>query len=237
MYSLLCSSVFNFFFFLIVRRPPISTLTYTLFPYTTLFRSLHGVEAMAGAVEAVAFLQRHAGQPAPIVIGPAMIGTGERPGAARGGVDDPRAAMAADIGEGADETIPAPHQDHALPDIVEQAEIAGGGDVAFMRHDLPGGAEYPAPLQIEKFGIAIGPGRQAPCRVRILPLPIIRHYRAPAPADIFYACITYGAFPPMAAIGSVLGPIDIQPMATGAGTGRSLASAPPPQAGDRKNGG
>src|SRR3546814_20058503 len=28
-----------FFFFLMVRRPPISTRTYTLFPYTTLFRS------------------------------------------------------------------------------------------------------------------------------------------------------------------------------------------------------
>src|SRR3546814_1504366 len=40
MYSLLCSSVFNFFFFLIIRRPPISTLTDTLFPYTTLFRSI-----------------------------------------------------------------------------------------------------------------------------------------------------------------------------------------------------
>src|SRR3546814_19626139 len=29
------------FFFLIIRRPPISTRTDTLFPYTTLFRSLH----------------------------------------------------------------------------------------------------------------------------------------------------------------------------------------------------
>src|SRR3546814_17883125 len=28
-----------YFFFLIIRRPPISTRTYTLFPYTTLFRS------------------------------------------------------------------------------------------------------------------------------------------------------------------------------------------------------
>src|SRR3546814_13064645 len=28
-----------FFFFLMIRRPPISTLTDTLFPYTTLFRS------------------------------------------------------------------------------------------------------------------------------------------------------------------------------------------------------
>src|SRR3546814_21112413 len=33
------------FFFLIIRRPPISTRTYTLLPYTTLFRSIpEGVE-------------------------------------------------------------------------------------------------------------------------------------------------------------------------------------------------
>src|SRR3546814_8585225 len=31
---------FLFFFFLMIRRPPISTLTDTLFPYTTLFRSV-----------------------------------------------------------------------------------------------------------------------------------------------------------------------------------------------------
>src|SRR3546814_9751232 len=30
----------TFFFFLMIRRPPRSTRTYTLFPYTTLFRSL-----------------------------------------------------------------------------------------------------------------------------------------------------------------------------------------------------
>src|SRR3546814_1212132 len=29
----------GFVFFLMIRRPPISTRTYTLFPYTTLFRS------------------------------------------------------------------------------------------------------------------------------------------------------------------------------------------------------
>src|SRR3546814_20190773 len=33
------SSCINFFFVLIIRRPPISTRTDTLFPYTTLFRS------------------------------------------------------------------------------------------------------------------------------------------------------------------------------------------------------
>src|SRR3546814_12169171 len=33
-------SSFSFFFFLMIRRPPRSTRTDTLFPYTTLFRSL-----------------------------------------------------------------------------------------------------------------------------------------------------------------------------------------------------
>src|SRR3546814_12066456 len=34
--------MFIFFFFLMIRRPPRSTRTDTLFPYTTLFRSLPG---------------------------------------------------------------------------------------------------------------------------------------------------------------------------------------------------
>src|SRR3546814_1117206 len=36
------SCVFFFFFFLMIRRPPRSTRTDTLFPYTTLFRSCPG---------------------------------------------------------------------------------------------------------------------------------------------------------------------------------------------------
>src|SRR3546814_5063665 len=39
-----------FFFFLMIRRPPRSTRTDTLFPYTTLFRSLAQDEVDAGAV-------------------------------------------------------------------------------------------------------------------------------------------------------------------------------------------
>src|SRR3546814_11608468 len=35
------------FFFVLIRRPPISTRTYTLFPYTTLFRSGGRSEARA----------------------------------------------------------------------------------------------------------------------------------------------------------------------------------------------
>src|SRR3546814_14250197 len=33
-------AMYHFFFFLMIRRPPRSTRTDTLFPYTTLFRSL-----------------------------------------------------------------------------------------------------------------------------------------------------------------------------------------------------
>src|SRR3546814_14448517 len=38
--SCMCSSCVLFCFFLMIRRPPRSTRTDTLFPYTTLFRSL-----------------------------------------------------------------------------------------------------------------------------------------------------------------------------------------------------
>src|SRR3546814_15843044 len=37
-----------FLFFLMIRRPPRSTRTATLFPYTTLFRSLQEVEGVHG---------------------------------------------------------------------------------------------------------------------------------------------------------------------------------------------
>src|SRR3546814_19442719 len=39
---------FVFFFFLMIRRPPRSTRTDTLFPYTTLFRSWSGFTALCG---------------------------------------------------------------------------------------------------------------------------------------------------------------------------------------------
>src|SRR3546814_6786751 len=42
-----------FFFFLMIRRPPRSTRTDTLFPYTTLFRSDHGRSSRADSGRAV----------------------------------------------------------------------------------------------------------------------------------------------------------------------------------------
>src|SRR3546814_13987837 len=44
-----------FFFFLMIRRPPRSTRTDTLFPYTTLFRSDGGLDPLA-ATNLVAYL-------------------------------------------------------------------------------------------------------------------------------------------------------------------------------------
>src|SRR3546814_14645149 len=49
-YMLLSYILFITFFFLMIRRPPISTRTDTLFPYTTLFRSQarHGHRVRGG---------------------------------------------------------------------------------------------------------------------------------------------------------------------------------------------
>src|SRR3546814_13349637 len=53
MFFSVCLSCYStlFFFFLMIRRPPRSTRTDTLFPYTTLFRST----AIANLVIAIAF--------------------------------------------------------------------------------------------------------------------------------------------------------------------------------------
>src|SRR3546814_17815107 len=45
--QILRSRILPVFFFLMIRRPPRSTRTDTLFPYTTLFRS-HGANALSG---------------------------------------------------------------------------------------------------------------------------------------------------------------------------------------------
>src|SRR3546814_11139604 len=44
-------SMFRYFFFLMIRRPPRSTRTDTLFPYTTLFRSDQQMQACTRAFD------------------------------------------------------------------------------------------------------------------------------------------------------------------------------------------
>src|SRR3546814_11061935 len=62
-YNLLCFlCLFLFFFFLMIRRPPRSTRTDTLFPYTTLFRSQRSERVLAwlrlGVLIVLVMLQR-----------------------------------------------------------------------------------------------------------------------------------------------------------------------------------
>src|SRR3546814_20565592 len=59
---------FRFFFVLMIRRPPISTRTDTLFPYTTLFRSegkVHRLTAAPGARRHGGCSERAVGGPPP----------------------------------------------------------------------------------------------------------------------------------------------------------------------------
>src|SRR3546814_5769307 len=51
--------MFTSFFFLMIRRPPRSTRTDTLFPYTTLFRSLHSDEHAIGRIKLAALETEH----------------------------------------------------------------------------------------------------------------------------------------------------------------------------------
>src|SRR3546814_20765809 len=52
--------MFIFFFFLMIRRPPRSTLTDTLFPYTTLFRSrMRGIVGSLCYRENVSTIVKH----------------------------------------------------------------------------------------------------------------------------------------------------------------------------------
>src|SRR3546814_2407818 len=50
-------------FFVMIRRPPISTRTDTLFPYTTLFRSPFGFGSPAANSQLAAFQALTSGQP------------------------------------------------------------------------------------------------------------------------------------------------------------------------------
>src|SRR3546814_10301587 len=56
LYRLLCCLAFSCFFFLMIRRPPRSTRTDTLFPYTTLFRSAEAANMNNSALRLYALL-------------------------------------------------------------------------------------------------------------------------------------------------------------------------------------
>src|SRR3546814_13908934 len=79
-------SVIFFFFFLMIRRPPRSTRTDTLFPYTTLFRSIaHALQFRPEAlfVECVLLEFAAALYPEQEKMGGPMVGIGLRPAMAQ----------------------------------------------------------------------------------------------------------------------------------------------------------
>src|SRR3546814_3600579 len=113
--DVVCASVYYFFFFLMIRRPPRSTRTDTLFPYTTLFRSRGhpGVQGTGGS-----------GQ-----------GRGERRGGVQGSADpllgaDPETGRP---GRGA--------QRGELHAVELHADLSGAGDRTVHRR-VAGGADH-----------------------------------------------------------------------------------------------
>ena len=68
---------------------------------------------------------RHADQPPVAGIAPRVIGAGQHLGAAAIAVDQPRAAMAADVGERPHLAVVAANDDHAFAEIFEAAPFAG----------------------------------------------------------------------------------------------------------------
>ncbi len=97
-------------------------------------------------------LEGQAGQLAVEAVGPGVIGADQPFGAARGSVDQPGAAVAADVGEGAERLILAADHDHAFAEIFEGMIVTDLGDVADVADDLPGRAHHAAHLDLEIFG-------------------------------------------------------------------------------------
>jgi len=99
---------------------------------------LDGNEAERSGIEPRIILPLRHGEEAPVrTIGPGVIGAGQAPGAARLAIDQPRAAMAADVGEGARRAVVATNHQDALAQYLQRPPFAGLGDVAGMADDLP----------------------------------------------------------------------------------------------------
>ena len=91
-----------------------------------------------------------------------MIGADEFPGAAGVAINDPRSAVAADVGEGPHRPVLAAHDDDAFSEKLQRMPLARLGDVAEVTDDLPARPHHALHLDPEEFGIVINPGGQAP---------------------------------------------------------------------------
>src|SRR3546814_15071010 len=131
-----------FFFFLMIRRPPIFTRTDTLFPYTTLFRSVGGEVLVDGAEGGV----RLRGAP------------GAR--SAAGGVDDdageldgacPHERRQSEVGGG---WVAAGHRDVVAAGDLGPEQL--GQAVGEVAQELRRAVGVAVPLRVEQSGRASG---------------------------------------------------------------------------------
>ena len=116
-----------------------------------------------GIVEAIG----HARQPTVEIVGPGVIRADQLLGTAAVAIDQPRAAVAADVCEGAHRIVGAADDEDALAEEIERVPIARRRNVADVAHDLPARTHHPRHLDREVIGIMIEPGGQAPIGIRI----------------------------------------------------------------------
>ena len=128
----------------------------------------HPGQAVIGQLQARVFAPPgHPGQRAIQPISPGVIGADQLFRATAAAIDQPRAAMPADIGEGAALAIIAAHHDDAFTQIVECVPIPRRCHVAGMANDLPGLAQHPRLFGFEEFRVMINPARQAQPRIGV----------------------------------------------------------------------
>src|SRR3546814_3793188 len=130
--------MYHFVFFLMIRRPPRSTRTDTLFPYTTLFRSfLHAAIVAAAEQAAVLVIERSADRDAAFgQAGAGFFDGGVEQGAVVGGGDHGGGCGAGGRHDGATGRAPG----HGLPNPAAHGYVQ-------VRSDEQK-SERPAPMRI-----------------------------------------------------------------------------------------
>jgi len=98
---------------------------------------------------------RHAHQPPVAGIAPGVIGASHHLGATAGAIDQPRAAVATDVMEGADLPVVAADHEHALAQIFQAPPLAGLRDFALVAYDLRRRAQERLLLRLEEFRVVV----------------------------------------------------------------------------------
>jgi hypothetical protein len=87
-----------------------------------------------------------------------MVGTDDPPAAAAArSVEQPRAAMPADVMESPHPAVIATHSDQRGFEEIQGLEVAGVRNVVDVTDDLPGGAKDPFALEREEFRVYVSP--------------------------------------------------------------------------------